>query len=152
MSAPSAPALERPIRLVGARERSLEATDLAALERTSREIEIVCATGDRFTARWSGVPIPALLEVAEAPPETTHLLVDSRDGLRACVPVEDVLEGLLAVAKEGRPLAEVGDCATRFVAPGIDGVRTVKNVARIETTALAPGVDPEDRERRGPSG
>ncbi|ELY55168.1 molybdopterin-dependent oxidoreductase [Natronococcus jeotgali] len=152
MSVPPEPALERPIRLVGSRQRRLEGADLAALERTSREIEIVCATGDRFVERWRGVPIPSLLEVAEAPPETTHLLVDARDGLRACVPVETALEGLLAVAKGGRPLAEDGEYATRFVAPGVDGVRTVKGVARIETTALAPGVDPEDRERRGRSG
>ncbi|AGB39090.1 molybdopterin-dependent oxidoreductase [Natronococcus occultus] len=151
MSVPPASVLERPIRLVGSRDRRLEATDFAALERASREIEIVCATGDRFTARWSGVPIPSLLEIVAAPPETTHLLVDSRDGLRACVSVEDALEGLLAVTKDGRPLSESDDCATRFVAPGIDGVRTVKGVARIETTTLAPGVDPEDRERRGPS-
>ncbi|MFU8869396.1 molybdopterin-dependent oxidoreductase [Natronococcus sp.] len=143
--------LERPIRLVGTREMLLDGDDFAALEHRSREIEIVCATGDRFTERWRGVPIPALLESAAAPPETTHLLVDSRDGLRACVAVEDALEGLLAVAKGGRQLSETADYATRFVAPGVDGVRTVKGVARVEAATLAPGEDPESYERRGAS-
>jgi DMSO/TMAO reductase YedYZ molybdopterin-dependent catalytic subunit len=151
MSDAATRALERPIRLVGTRTTTLDGTDLAALEHRSREIEIVCATGDRFTERWRGVPVPILLESAAAPPETTHLLVDSRDGLRACIAVEDALEGLLAVAKGGRPLSAAGDHATRFVAPGVDGVRTVKGVGRIEAATLAPGEDPESYERRGES-
>ncbi|RKD97709.1 molybdopterin-dependent oxidoreductase [Halopiger aswanensis] len=137
------PSLSSSIRLVGEEETTIDGAALAALPLEERECEIVCATGDRYTEPWYGVPVLEVLERASVPPETTHLLVESADGYRACVAVDTALEGLLALGKNGRPLADAGDYETRFVAVGADGPRTVKDVARIEALTLEPGADPE---------
>ncbi|AEH37307.1 molybdopterin-dependent oxidoreductase [Halopiger xanaduensis] len=137
------PSLSSSIRLVGEETTTVDGDSLASLPLQERECEIVCATGDRYTETWYGVPVLELLERASVPPETTHLLVVSGDGYRACVAVETALEGLLALGKNGRPLADASDYETRFVAVGADGPRTVKDVGRIEAMTLEPGEDPE---------
>ncbi|TYL36683.1 molybdopterin-binding oxidoreductase [Natronococcus pandeyae] len=150
MRDPLLPSLDRPIHLVGDRQVTVTEADLVELPLRSREIEIVCATGDRYTERWQGIPIPELLDLMDPSPETTHLLVDSRDGHRVCIDVETALEGLLAVARDDDPLSTIGDYETRFVATGATGPRTVKGVAHIEAKTLAPDDDPETYERLAP--
>ncbi|GAB3666007.1 molybdopterin-dependent oxidoreductase [Halopiger thermotolerans] len=137
------PPLSSSIRIVGETETAIDGDALADCPLRERECEIVCATGDRYTETWYGVPVLELLERASVPPETTHLLVVSADGYRACVAVDTALEGLVALGKDGRPLADASDYETRFVAAGADGPRTVKDVARIEAVTLEPGEDPE---------
>jgi DMSO/TMAO reductase YedYZ molybdopterin-dependent catalytic subunit len=120
--------------------------DLAALRdlpRAERRCTVVCATGDRHTARWTGVSVTELLADADAPPETTHVRLESRDGYRVCVPIRDALDGIVADTKEGAPLAKRADYRTRFVAPGVDGERLVKGLRRLEALALAPDEDPD---------
>jgi DMSO/TMAO reductase YedYZ molybdopterin-dependent catalytic subunit len=141
------PSIGRPIRLVGSREVSITDAELCELPLRTREIEIVCATGDRYTERWRGVPVSALLDRMAPPPETTHLLVVSRDEYRACIDVETALEGIVAVARGDRPLSTAGDYETRFVAAGATGARTVKELERIEAKILAPGDDTDAYER-----
>lgn len=101
-----------------------------------------CASGDEISGPWTGVGVAELLDRAEAPADTTHLAVESADGYWACVPVAAALDGLLAVERDGRSC----EGAPRFVAPGVDGPRTVKRVARLAPLALSPDADPEDRE------
>lgn len=128
--------------------------DLAALRqlpRVERRCTVVCATGDRHTARWSGVPVPELLSAVGPPPATTHLRLESRDGYRVCVPVYDALDGLVADAREGAPLHECESYRTRFVAPGVDGERLVKGLRRVEALALDPGDDPDRLENVTPA-
>ncbi|WP_265107934.1 molybdopterin-dependent oxidoreductase [Halosolutus halophilus] len=115
----------------------------------SREIEIVCDSGDRYTDRWQGVPVLDLLERASVPAETTHLLVESTDGYRVCVDVEAALAGLVAIARNGIPLAAAAEYESRFVSDATRGPRTVKDVRRIETRSLSPGEDPDAYERLG---
>lgn len=135
--------LSTPIRVVG--ETTVTVTDLATFPSRQRRVEVVCLSGDRYSGRWRGVPVSSLLERAGAPDSTTHLLVAAADGYRICVDVATVLEGaaLLAYARDGVALADVADYETRFVAEGVDGPRTVKDVARLEAVSLAPGEDPE---------
>lgn len=146
------PSLPEPIRILGDGTAPIDADTLATLPIDEREIEIVCSTGDRYTERWQGVAIMDVLETeaaaaASIPAETTHLLVESADGHRACVALEDALDGLLAFGRDGTPLGAEADYDSRFVAPGLTGPRTVKDVVRIEATTLEPGEDPESYER-----
>jgi DMSO/TMAO reductase YedYZ molybdopterin-dependent catalytic subunit len=147
MSDPPLPSLERPILLVGDRQVCLTERRVSTLPLREREIEIVCATGDRHTERWQGIPVSALLELMDPAPETTHLLVDSRDGHRVCVDVETALEGLLALARGGESLSATDGYETRFVATDAAGPRTTKGVEHIEAKTLTADVDPETYER-----
>jgi len=139
--------LSSPIRIVGEESVSVSPSDLAALPTRSREIEIVCESGNRYTDRWQGVPILALLDRASVPDETTHLILESADGYRVCVGIEAALEGLIAFARNGAPLTDVADHDSRFVSAQTKGPRTSKNVRRIETRSLSPGEDPDAYER-----
>lgn len=142
--------LSSPIELVADGTTSIDAATLSSLPTHEQELEIVCASGDRYTDTWRGVSVLDLLELASVPLETTHLLVESTDGYRVCVAIEPTLEGLLAFERNGKPLAAVADYETRFVSTGVDGPKTVKDVDRIETKALAPGEDPESYEELWP--
>jgi DMSO/TMAO reductase YedYZ molybdopterin-dependent catalytic subunit len=144
------PSIGRPIRLIGSREASVTEAELFELPHRVRDVEIVCATGDRYTERWQGVPVTTLLDRMAPPPKTTHLLVVSRDGYRACIGIDTALDGLVAVDRGGRPLSTIGSYDTRFVAAGTAGSRTVKGVERIEARALAPGDNPDAYERLPP--
>lgn len=107
-----------------------------------RSCEYVCASGERFGGRWSGIPIPELLERGEIDPDTTHLLVEAVDGFRACVPIKRALDGIVAIERLDGP-----DELPRLIAPSIDGTRTVQRIIRIEGRRLDPGIDREDLER-----
>lgn len=139
--------LSSPIRVVGEECVTVLPDELADLPIRTREIEIVCDSGDRHTDRWQGVPVLALLDRASVPDETTHLLVESADGYRVCVDVEAALEGLVAFARNGDPLDAVADHESRFVSSGTAGPRTAKDVRRIETRSLSPGEDPNSYEQ-----
>ena len=117
-----------------------------ALPTVERDVTVVCASGERRTATWTGVPLTDLFSVADVPETTTHLRVTSDDGYRACLNVRAVLEGLLALAPDGDRLASVEPYETRLVAPDIDGERMVKGVERLEPLSLPPEADPTDRE------
>lgn len=60
-----------------------------------------CASGDRIPGEWIGVAVETMLDEAGAPSGTTHLLVQGADGYRVCLPLGDVLDGVLAF--ERRP-------------------------------------------------
>jgi DMSO/TMAO reductase YedYZ molybdopterin-dependent catalytic subunit len=117
-------------------------TDPDEWPTTAERITVACATGTRRTAEWRGVPLAAVLD-AVAPPETTHLRLHAHDGHTVCVPVTDALDGLLAVERDGVPLAATEEYAVRFLAPGIDGSRTVKGVDRVEPLSLSADADRE---------
>jgi DMSO/TMAO reductase YedYZ molybdopterin-dependent catalytic subunit len=119
---------------------------LADLPTVERDCTVTCASGDRTTATWVGVPVPELLSASDAPPETTHLRVVSDDGYAVCVAVGDALDALVALQRDGLRLADAEAYPTRFVGPGVAGERCVKGPVRIETHALAGEDDPEELE------
>jgi len=141
------PARAHRVAVVSTDRRTWSVTALRAFPAVERSCSVSCASGERTTGRWTGVPVADLLSRVAAPDGTTHLRVDGGDGHRACIPVAAALDGLVAYARDGVALTRTGPYATRFVAPGIDGARLVKNPRRIETLALAPDEDPERIER-----
>lgn len=121
-------------------EAALQRYELASVEPATE-----CASGDPFEGHWRGMPLVELLSRAD--PDATHLLVESEDGFRACVPLADAVDGILAVKRvDGR-----GDGLPRLVVPSILGTRMVKRVERIETRRLSPAQDPEELERIDPT-
>ena len=117
---------------------SPEAFELETLETATYTID--CATGDRETGEWRGVPLEALLERADAGPDATHLLVTGRDGYRVCLPLAETLDALVALERRDRP-ADVS--LPRFIGAGLEGTRSVRDVERLDTVALGPDEDPE---------
>jgi hypothetical protein len=123
-----------------------ETVRLAEFPTVERDCTVACASGDRTRATWTGVPVPDLLAVADAPPETTHLRVVSDDGYAVCVEVRDALDALVALRRDGARLAECEAYPTRFVGPTVAGERCVKGPVAVEAHALAGADDPEELE------
>ncbi|SDN09949.1 Oxidoreductase molybdopterin binding domain-containing protein [Halogranum gelatinilyticum] len=125
---------------------SLSLDDLRARATVDRECTISCASGERTTATWTGVPVAELLSDAGVPETTTHLRVTSDDGYRACLGVTATLDAVVAVARDGEPLAATETYPTRFVGPYVDGERAVKGVVGLEPLTVAPQDDPTELE------
>ncbi|WP_433634097.1 molybdopterin-dependent oxidoreductase [Halomicrococcus sp. NG-SE-24] len=134
------------IVVLGSEHLSLTRADLDALSNVTRECTVTCASGERTTATWTGVPIPDLLACVTDPAATTHLRLLSDDGYCACVGIVSAVDALVAVVRDGEELATVERYGTRVVGPDIDGERSVKGVARIETVALGADQVPDELE------
>jgi DMSO/TMAO reductase YedYZ molybdopterin-dependent catalytic subunit len=142
--------ISQPVTVVGDSELSLDAESVLAFPPATRSVEIVCATGNRYTAEWVGIRITDLSDAVDAPADTTHFVVESLDGYRIAVPIVDGIDGVLAFEKDGLPVGETNPYPNRFVAPDIDGARDVKGVSRIEFHALEPDEDPDALEQVEP--
>ncbi|QSG03402.1 molybdopterin-dependent oxidoreductase [Natranaeroarchaeum sulfidigenes] len=106
---------------------------------------VTCATGDYEVGQWRGVLIETLLSRVEADDRSTHLLVTGEDGYRACIPLTEAIDALLAVARED---VEADGRLPRFVGDEIDGAESVASVERIETIHL--DADEDASEYSGP--
>jgi DMSO/TMAO reductase YedYZ molybdopterin-dependent catalytic subunit len=132
------------VTLVGDGERVVDPVARRA-PRETVTASLRCASGERWSGEWRGVPVDWLLDRTPGGTTATHVRVGSADDHVACVPVVDALGGVLATERcdEGAlPPAS----RPRFVAPAVDGVRAVKSVRRLELVELAPGEDAEDHE------
>jgi len=114
----------------------------ASFELTAETVGFECASGDWLESTWTGVPLGPLIEAAEMPPSTTHVLVTAADGYRACVPVLSLTDAMVAYDATDRPESDF----PRFVSPSVDGPRAVKDLARVEPVEIAPSEDPEEYE------
>lgn len=143
---------EPQVTVVGESEFRVTPETLPALEIETKPVEIVCATGSSYTADWRGPTAASLFEAASVSPETTHLVVESADEYRVVVSVPEAIGGVLAYLKDGVPIGERQAYVNRFVAPGTEGARDIKGVARIEAVELEPDEDPESLENLFPEG
>lgn len=133
------------VRIRGEDERSLAAVlDRPDVSTVDRAVSYECLSEGRRNADWRGVPVADLVDAVDVPPGTTHLVVESRDGYRSCVAVDEVLEGLLALERDGARLEH-----PRFLAPGIEGPRAVKDVVSLTPVALDPDEDRSEYETSG---
>lgn len=149
---PTTADLGPPVVVGGAAPFELTRDRIAAFDAETRTVTVVCASGDRHTAEWTGIPVPALLEAADVPPSTTHVVVESLDDYRVAIPVRAALDGLLAYAKDGVPIGRTHGYANRFVSGAAEGARFIKGLRRIEATAVDPDEDPERLENLFPDG
>jgi DMSO/TMAO reductase YedYZ molybdopterin-dependent catalytic subunit len=129
---------ESAVRVQGDESVHLGQRELRDLPQETEEIVVSCASGLRHESTWTGVPIGELLAVADAALESTHIAVTGADGCHVYVALADALSGLLATERDGEALD-----SPRLVVPGIDGMRTVKDVVTLEAVALGPDEDPQ---------
>jgi DMSO/TMAO reductase YedYZ molybdopterin-dependent catalytic subunit len=123
--------------------------DLLAMPLVERHITLSCVSnevgGDLVgTAKWLGVPLPALLERAGIDPSATQVVGRSVDGFTVAFPLELALDGrdaLVAVAMNDEPLPFIHGFPARLVVPGLYGyVSATKWLSSIELTT--DDVDP----------
>ena len=97
-----------------------------------------CHSGTLIEGVWAGVPVADVLDAADPSPETTHVALVGVDGYCRCVPVLEVLDGIVGFdCVDGQD-----DGAPRVVAPELDSQASVMRLSAIEPLSLAPGEDP----------
>lgn len=134
-------------------------TEADARERfgwETRTVQIHCHSGRVREGRWSGPPVAPLLETAGPPADATHLVIAARDGYQVCVPLQDALDGMLALECDASRILEEADRESstdhdeipdlpRFLAD-VDPARSIQGVDTIEAVALGPDEDRSDYE------
>lgn len=116
-------------------------SSLDALQGRCQHLVFRCQSGRRIEGDWTGIPIEELLTAVDVPDATTHLLVESADGYRACVAVRDAMDALLAFEEDRVDCTTTGGVTPRFVGPHIETRRQVKCVDTIQAISLRPGED-----------
>jgi hypothetical protein len=119
---------------------------LDGLDRQRQHLAFQCSGGRTIEGDWRGVPVLDLLEAADAPADTTHVLVESRDEYRVCIGLRDLPGALLAFDADRWDDAGDGDATPRLVGERIDTARAVKGVNTIRAVSLAPDEDPQSLE------
>jgi DMSO/TMAO reductase YedYZ molybdopterin-dependent catalytic subunit len=139
--------------------------ELRALSRATATVTMECAGNDRLsmrplppgelwrsgavsTARWTGVPLRALLERAGVASDAVEILVEGADrgqvddepgvvAFARSLPLADALDPrvLLALEMNDAPLTPAHGAPVRLVVPGWYGMASVKWVARVEALA-----------------
>jgi DMSO/TMAO reductase YedYZ molybdopterin-dependent catalytic subunit len=118
--------------------------DLINMPMVERHITIACVSnevgGDLIgTAKWLGVPLPALLERAGQQPGATQIVGRSADGFTVGFPTEAALDGrdaLVAVGMNGEPLPIEHGFPARLIVAGLYGyVSATKWLTEVELTS-----------------
>ncbi len=121
--------------------RKFDYKTLTGLPQYRRSCSFLCSTGERIEGVWRGVSLSDLMSSVNIKSHVTHLVFGSVDSHRVCIPVNDALEGILAL--EHVDSNQEDGNMVRFVAPNIEASRSVKDVRRIQAVRLGP-----DDERR----
>jgi DMSO/TMAO reductase YedYZ molybdopterin-dependent catalytic subunit len=125
--------VDRPLELSYADLRALPAVEqLQTLECISNEVG-----GDLIsTARWTGVPLRALLERAGAAAWSVKLLVQCDDRYESDLPfaVAQAPDTLVAYAMNGEPLPREHGGPVRLLVPGRYGMKSAKWVVALQPT------------------
>lgn len=112
---------------------------IAEFDLVELPCETRCGSGDLIGGHWRGIELVELLDGIDA--DATHLVVESEDGFRVCVPIADAVDGILAVDRLDTEFFPDG--LPRLVAPSLSGTRLVRRVVSIEGERLSPSEDPE---------
>ncbi|MBW3657508.1 MAG: molybdopterin-dependent oxidoreductase [Actinobacteria bacterium] len=135
------------LRITGMVEEEVELTydDLLGMRLVERDVTLSCVSnevgGDLVgNARWLGVPLVDVLELAGVQDGASQLVGRSVDGWTAGFPTEvafDGRESLVAVGMNGEPLPRQHGYPARLVVPGLYGyVSATKWLTEIELTTL----------------
>jgi DMSO/TMAO reductase YedYZ molybdopterin-dependent catalytic subunit len=87
-------------------------------------------------ARWTGIPLPALLERAGVRNAARDVILHAADGYTDSIPLERARNPLCLLAYEMNdlPLTSVHGFPLRLIVPGIYGMKNVKWITAIELT------------------
>ena len=85
-------------------------------------------------ARWTGVPLAALLQPAGVAKRTLDVVFHASDGYSDSIPIERAMQPLCFLAYEmnGAPLTTSHGFPLRLIVPGIYGMKNVKWITAIE--------------------
>lgn len=128
------------------REITLSLPELLDLPIVERDLTLACVSnqvGGGFvgTARWTGVPLAAVLGEAGVRAGADQIVSRSIDGMTIGTPTAVALDGrdsLLAVAMNGVPLPPEHGAPVRMLVPGLYGyVSATKWLVDIELTTFA---------------
>lgn len=133
------------LRITGMVDREIELSfeELLAMERIEEFITLACVSnevgGDLVgNAYWSGVPLPALLQLAGVSAGASQIVGRSVDGWTAGFPTELALDGrpsMVALTMNGVPLPVKHGFPARLLVPGLYGyVSATKWLKEIELT------------------
>ena len=110
-----------------------------------RDVTLTCVSNEvggtlAGTARWTGVPLGALLREAGIRPASTQLVCRSVDGMTIGTPTRSALDvdgAMLAIGMNGEPLPVEHGFPVRMVVPGLYGyVSACKWLASIEASTF----------------
>jgi DMSO/TMAO reductase YedYZ molybdopterin-dependent catalytic subunit len=107
----------------------LDFEEFRRLPTTTLVADIHCVTKwSKFDTEWEGVPAKAVLEMAGARPEATHVLVRAEQGFTANLPLEDFArdENLFAWRYGGEELEADHGWPLRLVVPHLYFWKSVK--------------------------
>ncbi|MEY3019507.1 MAG: hypothetical protein RLZZ272_491, partial [Actinomycetota bacterium] len=125
------------------REVTLDLDRLLGLGLIEVDATIACVSNEVGggligTARWTGVPLTRVLELAGPRPDAEQLVGRSVDGWTAGFPLavlDDGREALVAVGMQGEPLSPRHGAPARLVVPGLYGyVSATKWLTELELT------------------
>jgi DMSO/TMAO reductase YedYZ molybdopterin-dependent catalytic subunit len=126
------------------REITLTYDELVALPIIEQYVTIACVSnevgGDLVgNAKWTGVPLRTVLEMAGVQANADQLVGRSVDGFTVGMPVEWVMDQsrvpMIAVGMNGDPLPRVHGFPARLIVPGLYGyVSATKWVTELELT------------------
>ncbi|HEY8525770.1 MAG TPA: molybdopterin-dependent oxidoreductase [Acidimicrobiales bacterium] len=120
-----------------ARPLALSRAELAALPQRTADLPIACVEGWSASARWRGVPVRHLLDLAGAAPDA-EVVVESLQprGRYRASPLNAAQaadpDTLLALELDGEPLHLDHGYPVRLIGPNRPGVQQTKWVARLE--------------------
>ncbi len=135
------------LRVHGMVEREVELTyaELVELPTIERDITLTCVSnvvGGRYvgSARWIGVPLATVLELAGVKPGADQIVSTSVDGFTIGTPTVIATDGrdaMLAFAMNGEPLPPAHGYPVRMVVPGLYGyVSATKWLVDLELTTF----------------
>ncbi|HEX2904935.1 MAG TPA: molybdopterin-dependent oxidoreductase [Jatrophihabitans sp.] len=125
---------------------SLSMADILAMPLIERDITMTCVSNEVggpyvSTARWLGLPLRALMDLAGVSPDAEQLFSTSTDGFTTSTPVTVALDGrdaMIAVGMNGQPLPVAHGFPARMIVPGLYGyVSGCKWISSITATTYA---------------
>ncbi|WP_431285232.1 sulfite oxidase-like oxidoreductase [Humitalea sp. 24SJ18S-53] len=118
--------------------RTLDWATLQAMPRQAWVNDIHCVTQwSRYDNTWEGVPLPALLALAQPGPEARFVAMESHDGYTTNLPLADLDrdDAFLAFSWDGKPLERQHGGPMRLVVPHLYLWKSPKWIKRLTLTA-----------------
>ena len=134
------------LKVTGLVDREVELTydELVAMPIIEQYVTIACVSNEVGgnlvgNAKWTGVALKDVLDIAGVQPGADQLVGRSVDGWTAGMPVEWVMDPsrtpMIAVAMNGEPLPRAHGYPARLIVPGLYGyVSATKWLAELELT------------------
>jgi DMSO/TMAO reductase YedYZ molybdopterin-dependent catalytic subunit len=113
---------------------SLHYDDLRCLPKVTASPKLICPGVFEDVAKWSGVPIYEVLQLARPQPQARSVSLISADGFKMDIDLEKALnhENFLAYELEGKPLPVLHGFPLRAIFPSMDGSHWVKWLVEIK--------------------